>query len=113
MLYLRSTEAQLRLLARAVLSTLTVTVVFVGPHTAAVTPTFDTKPLVESCTRPDLAGAPSADLIQRSIDSCRRAVAETAAYRTACLGDLGDASRSPDVLQGWLDGCRLDDGVGL
>jgi hypothetical protein len=26
----------------------------------------------------------------------------------ACLAPLGDAQRSPDVLQGWIDGCRRE-----
>lgn len=26
----------------------------------------------------------------------------------ACLAPLGDTRRSPDVLQGWIDGCRRD-----
>ena len=25
-----------------------------------------------------------------------------------CLAPLGDAPRSPDVLQGWIDGCRRE-----
>ncbi|RYP85101.1 hypothetical protein EKO23_14045 [Nocardioides guangzhouensis] len=25
-----------------------------------------------------------------------------------CLAPLGDAQRSPDVLQGWIDGCRRE-----